>query len=161
MADTELFAHMLNLIPQQPPFRFIDEILQADDKTIAAVYRFPEDAFFYKGHFPDNPITPGVILIETMAQTGVVAMGIVQLLRQGVPPRELRNINTLFALADAIEFNGVVLPGERVCIFGDLIYFRKGTLKAKTWITRENEEMVCSGILTGAGVKKISSVSGV
>ena len=46
-----------------------------DEEQIVGAYRFREDAFFYRGHFPGRPITPGVILIETMAQIGVVAFG--------------------------------------------------------------------------------------
>ena len=65
---------VLALVPQQAPFRFIDEILELDDEHIVAAYTFPSDADFYRGHFPGNPITPGVILIETMAQAGVVAL---------------------------------------------------------------------------------------
>ena len=153
MADnTDILRQTLELIPQQPPFRFIDAIIHADEKTIRAVYRFREDEVFYKGHFPGNPITPGVILIETMAQTAVVAMGIYQLLSQGILPLQLQQIITLFAFADAVEFTGIVVPGEQVEIFGELIYLRRGHLKTKSWIQRENGEMVCSGILTGAGV---------
>lgn len=154
MADKEIFKQVLDLIPQQPPFRFIDHIIAADEKTITATYRFGKDASFYKGHFPGNPITPGVILIETMAQTGVVAMGIFQLLRQGVSVAELKKTTTLFSLADNIEFTAMVLPGEKVMIAGELIYFRKNNIKAKTTISRENGDRVCSGILTGAGVKQ-------
>ena len=69
-------AEVLARVPQQEPFRFIDEISELDDEHIVANYRFREDADFYRGHFPGNPITPGVILVETMAQAGVVALGL-------------------------------------------------------------------------------------
>ncbi len=154
MADKEIFKQVMDLIPQQPPFLFIDDILDAHDKKITAVYRFREDEYFYKGHFPSNPITPGVILIEAMAQTGVVAMGIYQLLQQGMSVAELKQMTTLFAFADAIEFTGIVYPDEQVIIRGEIIYLRKGNLKTRTSIERENGEIVCSGVLTGTGVKK-------
>jgi 3-hydroxyacyl-[acyl-carrier-protein] dehydratase len=155
MADnTEILRQTLDLIPQQPPFRFIDAITSVGEKTIHASYRFREDEMFYKGHFPGNPNTPGVILIETMAQTAVVAMGIYQLLNQGVSAFELQQMTTLFAFADAVEFNGIVVPNERVEIFGELIYLRRGHLKTKARIQRESGETVCSGILTGTGVTR-------
>ncbi len=154
MADKNFIKHILELIPQQRPFRFIDNILEINDDRITAVYRFLEDECFYKGHFPGNPITPGVILIEAMAQTGVVAMGIYQLLRQGVSVSELKQMTTLFAFADAIEFTGIVYPKEKVILRGEIIYLRKGNLKTRTSIERDTGEIVCSGILTGTGVKK-------
>jgi 3-hydroxyacyl-[acyl-carrier-protein] dehydratase len=89
-----------------------------------------------------------------MAQTGVVAMGIFQLLQQGFSVMELKKTTTLFSLADDIEFIGMVLPGEKMIISGELIYLRKGNIKAKTHIARENGEIVCSGVLTGTGVKQ-------
>lgn len=154
MAEKEIIKEVLDLIPQQQPFRFIDDILDADEKNITATYQFRKDEFFYKGHFPSNPITPGVILIETMAQTGVVAMGIYQLLRQGLTVAELKQMTTLFSFADEIEFTGIVYPGEQVIIAGEIIYLRKGNLKTRTRIMRKNGETVCSGVLTGTGVKE-------
>ncbi len=155
---TDILSQTLALIPQQPPFRFIDAIIRANDKTIQAGYRFREDETFYKGHFPGNPITPGVILIETMAQTAVVAMGIYQLLSQGVLPVQIEEMITLFAFADAIEFTGIVYPNEQIEIFGELIYLRRGHLKTKARIQRKNGETVCSGILTGTGVTRTQKV---
>ena len=67
---------VLELLPQQEPFRFVDEILEVDENHIVARYRFRADADFYRGHFPGDPITPGVILLESLAQVGVVALGI-------------------------------------------------------------------------------------
>ena len=67
---------VLELLPQQEPFRFVDEILEVDEDHIVAQYRFRPDADFYRGHFPGDPITPGVILLESLAQVGVVALGI-------------------------------------------------------------------------------------
>jgi len=154
VADKEALKQVMDLIPQQPPFRFIDDILDVDDKNITAIYRFRDDEHFYKGHFPGNPITPGVILVEAMAQTGVVAMGIYQLLCQGVSVAELKQMTTLFAFADEIEFTGIVHPGEQVIVRGEIIYLRKGNLKTRVSIERESGEVVCIGVLTGTGVKK-------
>jgi 3-hydroxymyristoyl/3-hydroxydecanoyl-(acyl carrier protein) dehydratase len=75
-ADAVLRSRILEMVPQRPPFRFIEEILELDEEHIVGVYRFRSDEYFYAGHFPGLPVTPGVILIETMAQTGVVAFGL-------------------------------------------------------------------------------------
>src|SRR5262245_39182615 len=103
---------LLALIPQQAPFRFIDEILEVGEDHIVAAYTFRQDLDFYRGHFPGNPITPGVILIESMAQAGVVALGI-HLLAREVGLDEASKFQTLFTEAQ-VEFSGIVPPGTRV-----------------------------------------------
>jgi len=152
-ADSKAVTAVLDCIPQQEPFRFIDEILKLEADAIVSTYRFKEDEYFYGGHFPGLPITPGVILIETMAQTGVVALGIHQLLSQGFEPLQIRRMKPLFAFADRVEFSGVVSPGERVTVRGRKEYFRRGNLKSSITIENEAGETVCSGLLTGAGVQ--------
>lgn len=152
-ADAGVKQEVLDLVPQQPPFRFIDEIISLDDEQIVGAYRFREDEYFYRGHFPGNPITPGVILIETMAQVGVVAFGIYLLSRQkNTRPSQMDMPLSLFSLADGVEFKKIVLPGERVIIKGEKIYFRKKIIKAKVIIEREDGEIICSGELSGVGV---------
>ncbi len=151
-ADHEMIRQVLEMVPQQHPFRFIDDIREMDGDHIIGTYRFRDDEYFYRGHFPGRPLTPGVILIETMAQTGVVAFGIYLLMRQGMPSDRIREMVTLFAMVDDCEFNAIVSPGERVIIKGEKIYLRRGNLKTKVSIERENGEFVCSGTLTGRGV---------
>jgi len=63
-------------LPYRHPFLFVDEIIEVDDDGITGSYWFDPELDFYKGHFIDHPITPGVILTETMAQIGLVAFGI-------------------------------------------------------------------------------------
>jgi 3-hydroxyacyl-[acyl-carrier-protein] dehydratase len=152
-ADRETMVRILNSVPQQHPFRFIDEILELDDEHIVGSYRFREDEYFYRGHFPDQPITPGVILIETMAQMGVVAFGLYLYTKQiNTSIDASKELTTLFTLAEGVEFTGLVMPGERVITRGQKIYFRMGNLKSKVTMERENGEMVSSGVLAGRGV---------
>lgn len=153
-ADRETREKVLAAVPQQEPFRFIDEILELDAEHIVGAYRFRENEYFYKGHFPERPITPGVILVEAMAQTGVVAFGLYLVMEQG-REAELKsgNLTTLFTVIDVMEFTGMVNPGERVIIRGEKVYFRKGNLKAKVSMERESGELIASGVLAGMGVK--------
>jgi 3-hydroxyacyl-[acyl-carrier-protein] dehydratase len=150
--DENTMEHVLRLVPQQHPFRFIDRILDIGDDHITGTYRFRHDEFFYRGHFPGNPVTPGVILVEAMAQTAVVAFGIYLLMRQGITEEEISHMVTLFTTADEIEFNGIVSAGETVVVRGDRIYFRRGNLKMKVSMERTTGENVCCGVLTGRGV---------
>ena len=141
-------AAVLDAMPHGPPFRFIDEILELDEDHIVAAYRFLADADFYRGHFPGNPITPGVLLLEAMAQAGVVAHGIYLLGRIAADGPPLR---TLFTDA-TVEFTGVVLPGQRVLIRGRKLVFRRRLLRSAVEMTREDGTVVCSGTLSGVGV---------
>lgn len=151
-ADKKIMDEVLRAVPQQRPFRFIDEILELDDGHIVGAYRFREDEYFYQGHFPGQPITPGVILIETMAQTGVVAFGLYLLMQQNMFAEQAGRLVTLFTIVEEVEFTGIVNPGERIVIRGEKVYFRRGNLKSKVSIQREDGEMVCSGVLAGMGV---------
>ena len=153
-ADAGIMQEALALVPQRAPFRFIDEIISMDDEEIIGAYRFREDEFFYRGHFPGRPITPGVILIETMAQIGVVAYGMYLLACQRhVRPSQMKGQLSLFSLADGVEFQGIVKPGERVIVRGKKIYMRRGALKVDISMERENGEIVCVGKLAGMGVE--------
>jgi len=149
-ADPTIYEQILAAVPQRPPFRFIDEILELDEEHILGAYRFRPDEYFYAGHFPGRPITPGVILIETMAQAGVVAFGLyLGTLQWGITLAEMSKMLTLFTNADNVEFNGIVQPGERVLVRGEKLYLRRRIIRAKTRMTRESGEEVSTAVLTG------------
>ena len=153
-ADRETIQQVLSAVPQQRPFRFIDAILELDDGHIVGAYRFRENEYFYQGHFPGHPVTPGVILIETMAQTGVVAFGIyLTMMQMHIKAEQTKEITTLFTIVEEVEFLKVVHPGQRVIIYGEKVYFRKGNLKARIRMEAESGEIICSGILAGTGAR--------
>ena len=86
---------ILTYIPQQAPFRFIDQILYVNENEISGTYKFKQHESFYAGHFPNKPITPGVILLESMCKVGVVAFGI-YLLSLSITPNEINKWLTMF-----------------------------------------------------------------
>jgi 3-hydroxyacyl-[acyl-carrier-protein] dehydratase len=143
---------VLEAVPQQPPFRFIDEIVELDDDHIVARYRFRPDADFYRGHFPGNPVTPGVILIESMAQTGVVALGIYLLAAEGGTCDPEKTL-TLFTDAN-VEFGRLVRPGERVTIEARKVFWRRRKLRAEAEMKLDDGTVVCSGTISGMGVTR-------
>jgi 3-hydroxyacyl-[acyl-carrier-protein] dehydratase len=143
-------AEILARIPQQEPFRFIDEILELGDDHIVAAYTFRRDLDFYRGHFPGRPITPGVILIESMAQAGVVALGI-HLLAREVGLEEAAKYQTLFTDAQ-VDFSGIVPPDTRVVTTGRKVFFRRRKLRAAVEMRLPDGNVVCSGTLSGMGV---------
>jgi 3-hydroxyacyl-[acyl-carrier-protein] dehydratase len=145
-------AALLDAIPQRDPFRFVDEILDVDDEHIVAAHRFLPDAPFYRGHFPGRPITPGVLLIETMAQAAVVAHGIWLLAKQfGLDGMDKRI--TLFTDA-SVEFRSVVEPGERVVVTGRKQFFRRSVLRSQVELRGEDGRLACVGLLSGMGAMR-------
>jgi 3-hydroxyacyl-[acyl-carrier-protein] dehydratase len=144
-------SQILDLLPQQPPFRFVDEILEVDELRIAGRYTFREDEWFYAGHFPGRPVTPGVILLESMCQVGVVALGI-YLFALEHSVEEARNWTTLFVDAES-EFLRSVPPGERVTIRGERIFWRRSKLRARIEMFGADGALVAQTTASGLGVR--------
>ena len=121
----------------------MDEIIRADENGVEGTFTFDENLDFYAGHFKENPVTPGVILTEVMAQIGLVCFGIFLL-------NNTFNTETSIALTSTeIHFLKPVYPKEKVTVISEKIYFRFGKLKCKVSMKNEKEEVVCSGIIAG------------
>lgn len=134
---------IISKLPYSKPFLFVDEIIRIDENGVEGCYTFDENLDFYKGHFKDNPITPGVILTEVMAQIGVVCLGIFLL-------NDTISKKTSIALTSTtIDYLKVVFPNEKVTVVSEKIYFRFGKLKCKVMMKNEKEEVVCKGEIAG------------
>jgi 3-hydroxyacyl-[acyl-carrier-protein] dehydratase len=134
---------IISKLPYSKPFLFVDEIINIDENGVEGVYTFDENLEFYKGHFKGNPVTPGVILTEVMAQIGLVCLGLFLL-------KEKINSNIAIALTSTdIEFLKPVYPKEKVTVISEKIYFRFGKLKCKVSMKNERDEVVCSGTIAG------------
>ena len=134
---------IISKLPYSKPFLFVDDLLHIDENGVEGTYTFDENLDFYKGHFKDNPITPGVILTEVMAQIGLVCLGIYLL-------NDTFNNDTSIALtSNEIEFSKPVFPKEKVTVISEKVYFRFGKLKCKVMMKNEKGEVVCSGTIAG------------
>lgn len=150
LSREEKMSTVLSFVPQQEPFRFVDQLIEMDQQRIVGQYTFREEEWFYRGHFPGNPVTPGVILVEAMAQVGLVAFAIHLKLAAGEHPNDF---TTLFQESQ-VEFLKPVFPKDTVTIKAELIYFRRGKLKAKIDLYLPGDVLAATGTMAGMGVKK-------
>ena len=95
------------LIPHRPPFLFVDtcEIIVPGEHGKSNKY-FSENEYFFKGHFPDNPIVPGVIIVEAMAQTAGIVVS--------YKLRDFEEKSVLFMSVNKAKFRKPILPNEHV-----------------------------------------------
>ena len=145
MAEVLDPAAVLARIPHGEPFRFVDEIVALDDDHVRARYRWRADAAFYRGHFPGHPVTPGVLLVECMAQCVLVPFAIRLLANAG---RDLTGLRTVLTETRA-EFASMVRPGEEVSVSGRRILFRHRKLRAEAEMRGADGRLVCTATLGG------------
>ena len=140
---------ILSKLPYSKPFLFVDDIMNIDENSVEGSFTFNENLDFYKGHFKNNPITPGVILTEVMGQIGLVCLGIYLMKNQ--------ESETLFVLTSSeIDFLKPVYPNEKVTVFSEKVYFRFGKLKCKVKMINADNQLVCSGFISGMITKNLN-----
>ena len=139
--NTDLIVDQL---PYVAPFLFVDTVERIDDMGVEGNFTFRKELDFYRGHFKDNPVTPGVILTECCAQIGLVCLGIFLLNGSQVTP------NLKIGLSSSqMEFYKPVMPGEKVKVVSRKIYYRFHKLKCDVRMYDSKESLVCKGILAG------------
>ena len=95
-----------NIIPQREPFLMIDEVEEYIPGDSAVAYKNVDiNEPYFKGHFPGNPIMPGVLIVEALAQTGAIAI---------LSMEENKGKNALFGGIDKLKFKKMVVPGDRL-----------------------------------------------
>ena len=103
-------SKVLERIPHRPPFLFVDEIVSETPELLVARRTWRADEDFYGGHYPGAPITPGVLLCESVFQAGALHLSRT-LAEQGVPP----GVPLLVKISD-VRFRNPVFPGDAVTI---------------------------------------------
>ena len=136
---------IIKKLPYTNPFLFVDKIHMVSDEAIEGCYTFKKDEFFYKGHFKEHSVTPGVILTECCAQIGLVCLGI-HLLNS----EELNTGDFQVALSSSeMQFLLPVFPLETVTVKSSKIFFRFNKLKCEVKMYNQQARLVCKGVLSG------------
>ena len=143
-------AELIKLLPYQKPFLFVDKLTEISENGVSGNYTFQKNEFFYEGHFKENPVTPGVILTETMAQIGVVCLGI-YLLKEEISSAKKPKIALT---SNQIDFYLPVLPNEKVTVISEKKYFRFNKLKCNVKMLNAKNELVCRGTISGMIIAK-------
>ncbi len=130
-----------NIIPQREPFLMIDEVESFQPGEYAICYKnVNESEYYFQGHFPGNPIMPGVLITESLAQAGAVAI---------LSLEENKSKNALFAGIDKLKFKRMVKPGDRLKLEVKIIK-RKGPIGVGEAIASVDGEIAAKGELTFA-----------
>ena len=141
---------ILDLLPYKSSFRFVDEITTIDENGVTGNYTLKENSFFYEDHFPNNPVTPGVIITEIMAQIGLVVLGIYLIINNKEKLGQKQN-ELIFPLltSSEVSFFKMVLPGEKVIVVSKKQYFRFDKLKCYIEMINEAGELIARGTFAG------------
>ena len=129
------------IIPQREPFLMIDEVEENIPGERATAYKYVDEAeWYFQGHFPGNPIMPGVLIAESLAQTGAVAI---------LSKQENQGKNALFGGIDKMRFKKQVLPGDKLKLEVKIIK-QKGPIGVGEAIASVNGDVVARGELSFA-----------
>ncbi len=137
------YEYILRQLPYSEPFLFVDTLENVNDEGVVGHYTFAGDADFYRGHFKDLPVTPGVLLTECCAQIGVVCLGI-HLLKE-----KLSKALKIGLSSAEMQYLKPVYPGEQVRVESEKVYFRFQKLKCKVKLFDTKGDLICSGTISG------------
>jgi UDP-3-O-[3-hydroxymyristoyl] N-acetylglucosamine deacetylase/3-hydroxyacyl-[acyl-carrier-protein] dehydratase len=134
------------ILPHRPPFLFVDKIIEMSDTHVVGIKNVTMTESHFVGHFPDEPVMPGVLIIEAMAQTGgILALG-------SVPDPE--NYITLFLKIENVKFRQKVVPGDTIIFKNELVEpIRRGIchMKGTAYV---RDKIVMEGKMMASIVKK-------
>lgn len=127
-----------NIIPHRYPFLLVDKIIELEEgKKAIGIKNVTINEPFFQGHFPNNPLMPGVLIVEAMAQVGAVAVMTLE---------ENKDKLAVFTGIDGIRFKKQVRPGDTLRMEVELIAMRRGIGKAEA-VAYVDGEVACKGTL--------------
>ncbi len=132
------------LLPHRPPFLLVDRVFHIDENAIGGIKQVSMNEPFFVGHFPEEPVMPGVLIIEALAQ----CCGILVLSRVDDP----ESYSTYFLKADGVKWKRKVVPGDTLQLECHISDMRRGicTAEAKAFV---GGQLACEAVLTAQIVK--------
>ncbi len=135
-----------NILPHRYPFLLIDKIIHLDESSVEGIKNVTMNEFFFQGHFPENPVMPGVLQVEAMAQIGGI------LVLNTVPDPE--NYWTYFLGIDNFRFRKMVLPGDTLVFRCELTAPIKRGIAKMDGRAYVGNNLVCEGSMTASIVRR-------
>jgi len=136
------------MLPHRYPFLLVDKIFHLDEKSVAGIKNITMNEHFFQGHFPNNPLFPGVLQIEAMAQVGGI------LVLNTVPDPE--NYWTIFLGVENCRFRQMVLPGDTMVMQCELLTPIKRGIAKMTGKAFVGKNLVCEATMLARIVRKES-----
>lgn len=129
---------IMSVIPHRPPFLLIDKVLNLEVGKITAIKNVTMNEPFFVGHFPGQPVMPGVLIVEAMAQAGAVIL---------LSLEQFKGKIAYFGAINKAKFRGIVVPGDTLKIEVEITKIRKSAGMGMG-IAYVGEKKVAEGELT-------------
>lgn len=152
--DNNISKNIISRLPQKYPFLFIDKISSCTDKELVSIKNVSINEAHFQGHFINQPIMPGVLIIEVMAQS-CAAFGINSLLEKRIDleqnENDVQNIPALISGIDRVRFLNKVVPGDQLVTTVILVTNKIGFSKFKCQSEVKGEKVATAEIIVSFG----------
>lgn len=142
-------AEVMRRLPHRYPFLLVDRVLECrPGESILALKNLTINEHFFQGHFPGNPVMPGVLMLEALAQ----AAGILAFVTEDVYPDQVTQF--YFAGMDEVRFRKPVLPGDQLMLKAKVERIMRGIWKFDALAEVEGAEVAAAKLMIAVGKKK-------